>query len=404
MISLNDALKLIVDNRPNYGVVSADLKDALGAFCAQDVTAKLTMPPFDASAMDGYAVRAAEAAEGAQLTVIGEAPAGTPYAGSLSKSQAVRIFTGGPVPQGADSIVIQENVDASGNNITIEIAPKLGNSIRKAGIDFKTGEVLIPKGVRISPAHIALAASGNHAAIPIYCRPKVALIANGDELRPPGSPLEDGQIISSNSAGLAALLEFWGAEPMNMGIASDSLDSISALITAAKDADIIVPIGGASVGDYDYMKQAFAATGYNPIFTKIAIKPGKPTWFGRLGSQLVLGLPGNPASANVCAHLCLKVLLGLCDTPHLIEAVTDRDIAKNGPRETYLRGALSFGESGQMSVTPFPRQDSSLITPLAAANALVQLPPHGGPWKAGDKISAHPLGQGPDIFNAKAMI
>jgi len=400
MITLADALKLIVDNRPDYGVVQADLKDALGAQCAQDVTARLTMPPFEASAMDGYAVRAQDASEGERLTVIGEAPAGTPYSGSISQGQAVRIFTGGPVPTGADTIVIQENVEASGDKITIETAPNFNNAIRKAGIDFKTSETLISKGARINPAHIALAASGNHAQIPIYRRPKVALIANGDELRLPGSALKDGQIISSNSAGLAALLEFWGAQAFDMGIASDSLESIGALISDAKDADIIVPIGGASVGDYDYMKQAFDATGYTPIFTKIAVKPGKPTWFGRLGKQLILGLPGNPASANVCAHLCLKVLLGLCDTPHLIEAVVDRDLPKNGPRETYLRGALSFGNDGQMSVTPFPRQDSSLITPLAAANALVQLPAHGGPWAKGDKISAHPLGQGPDIWSA----
>lgn len=404
MISLSEALSLIVDNRPHYGAISVPLGEALGALCAEDITAKLTMPPFDASAMDGYAVRAKDASDGADLTVIGQAPAGTTFNGHIAKGQAVRIFTGGPVPKGADTIVIQENVTASGDKITIETAPRLNNAIRKSGIDFQKGEILIPKGTRISPAHITLAASGNHALIPIYRRPKVALIANGDELASPGSPLKDGQIISSNSEGLAALIQFWGAEPMNMGIARDSLESIGTLIEAAKEADIIVPIGGASVGDYDYMKQAFAVAGYEPIFTKIAVKPGKPTWFGRLGRQLVLGLPGNPASANVCAHLCLKVLLGLCDSPRLIEVITDDDITKNGPRETYLRGRLSYSVDGRLSVTPFPRQDSSLITPLAAANALIQLPPHGGPWRAGDKINAHPLGQGPDVFEPDSYI
>ena len=398
MISLSEALSLIVSNRPDYDVISVPLSEALGAQCAQDITAKLTMPPFDASAMDGYALRAQDADEGQVLNIIGQAPAGTAFNGLIAKGQAVRIFTGGPLPQGADTIVIQENVTAAGDKITIETAPHLNNAIRKAGIDFMAGETLIPKGTRISPAHIALAASGNHAALPIYRRPKVALIANGDELAPPGSVLKDGQIISSNSAGLAALITSWGAQTIDMGIAPDDLDSISALITKAKDADIIVPIGGASVGDYDYMKQAFAAAAYEPIFTKIAIKPGKPTWFGRLGKQIILGLPGNPASANVCAHLCLKVLLGLCNSPHLIEVMTDKDIPKNGPRETYLRGRLSYNSDGLMVITPFPRQDSSLITPLAAANALVQLPPNGGPWKAGDTIKAHPLGQGPDIF------
>ena len=402
MISLQDALKLIADIRPNLEVIQADLKTALGARCAHNVTARLTMPPFDASAMDGYALRTQDASEDAQLTVIGEAPAGTAYDGEIKAGQAVRIFTGGPVPKGADTIVIQENVTRSRDTITIDTAPKFNNAIRKAGIDFAAGDILIPKGARINPAHVALAASGNHAQIPIYRRPKVALIANGDELRPPGSDLKDGQIISSNSAGLAALIESWDGDAIDLGIASDDIGSIDALINAAKNADIIVPIGGASVGDYDYMKEAFSAAGYTSIFSKIAVKPGKPTWFGTLGAQRVLGLPGNPASATVCAHLCLKVLMGLCDTPQLIEGTLDKDVPKNGPRETYLRGRLSIGQSGALIITPFPRQDSSLLTPLAASNALVQLPPHGGPWKAGDKIRAHPLGQAPEIWDSPA--
>ncbi len=399
MISLTDALKLIVDNRPPLEIITIDLKHALGERCAQDVTAQLTMPPFDASAMDGYAIKAEDADVGAVLSVIGEAPAGMPYSGQIQTGQAVRIFTGGPVPKGADTIVIQENVTAKDNFITIETPPLSGNAIRKAGIDFQMGDTLIPKDTRITPAHIALAASGNHVQISIYRRLKVAFIANGNELRPPGSLLKDGQIISSNSAGLAALTTFWGADYIDMGIARDDVESITSLISAAKDADILVPIGGASVGDYDYMKHAFRAAGYTPIFTKIAVKPGKPTWFGRLGKQLVLGLPGNPASANVCAHLCLKVLLGLCDKPNLIPAITDSAIGKNGPRETYLRGRLYMRDDGQIGITAFPRQDSSLITPLAAANALIQQLPHSGPWQTGDKINVYPLGQGPDIFD-----
>lgn len=403
MISLPEALSLIVANRPNLAPISVPLIRALGAVCAQDVTARLSMPPFDASAMDGYAVRAADAVDGAILRVIGQAPAGQPFIGSVKTGQAVRIFTGGPIPKGADTIVIQENVIRSGEDITIETPPRPNNAIRKSGIDFEKGDTLIPEGARISPAHIALAASGNHAEIRIYPRPKVALIANGDELTPPGSPLEDGQIISSNSAALYALLEYWGAEPVDMGIAADSLDSIGAMINAAKHADIIVPIGGASVGDYDYMKRAFEIAGYAPIFSKIAVKPGKPTWFGRLGTQLVLGLPGNPASANVCAHLCLKPLLGLCDTPHIINAVLDKDIARNGPRETYMRGQLFIGACGRVCVTPFPKQDSSLITPLAQANALVKLSANAGPWSAGDRITVHPLGLGPDVFGGNML-
>jgi len=405
MIFLSQALDLILQNRPDYGIVTVNLADALGTRCAQDIRANLTMPPFNVSAMDGYAVKAQDAIEGAKLNVIGQAPAGSAFDGHVGQGQAVRIFTGGIIPQGSDTIVIQENVTRNGDIIQIDTEPCFENAVRKAGIDFRHGDILIPKGTYITPAHILLAASGNHATLPVYCRPKVAIIANGDELAAPGSVLKDGQIISSNSAGLAALITSWGAQAIDMGIAPDNLDSIGALITQAKDADIIVPIGGASVGDYDYMKRAFEAAGYTSIFSKIAVKPGKPTWFGTLGHQAVLGLPGNPASANVCAHLCLKVLLGLCDELRFTQVISSGDIAKNGPRETFLRGRLYLRQNGQIQdgkihADIFPRQDSSLITPLAAANALIRLPAHGGPWQKGDKIDALPLGQGPDIFRS----
>lgn len=395
MISVAEALALITARRADYGMQDLLLADALGKRCAADVTAKLTMPPFDASAMDGYAVKLSDSTKGTTLKVIGEAPAGTPYEGHVSQGEAVRIFTGGPIPNGADNIIIQENVTRVGDAITITTGADTPRHIRRAGIDFKLGDILIAKNTLIGPAEIALAASGNHANLPVYRRPKVAIIANGDELRAPGSELKPGQIISSNSAGLGALVRYWGGDVMEMGIASDSLESITAHINAAKEADIIVPVGGASVGDYDFMKQAFENLGYAQVFSKIAVRPGKPTWFGTLATQLVLGLPGNPASAAVCAHLFLRPLISNSRAP--VSATLDTDLSANGPRETYLRGRL-YIKDGQLTAQPFPRQDSSLITPLAQSNALIKLPPDSGPWQAGDVIDVLPLGMGPSLL------
>jgi len=395
MISVAQALDLIAAKRPDYGTEQVPLSKALGARSAEDVKAHLTMPPFAASAMDGYAARLSDSTAGNTLRVIGEAPAGMPYAGQVGKGEAIRIFTGGHLPSGADNIIIQENVTRNGETIKITTGSETSRHIRRAGIDFKKNDTLITKNTIMGPADIALAASGNHNHLSVYRRPKVAILANGDELQPPGSALKPGQIISSNSAGIGALVKHWGGDPIDMGIAADNLKSITAVIHAAKDADIIVPVGGASVGDYDYMKQAFEALGYTKSFSKIAVRPGKPTWFGTLGQQRVLGLPGNPASAAVCAHLFLRPLITGAIKPS--PAILDADLPANGSRETYLRGQL-YMKDGQLTAKPFPRQDSSLITPLARSNALIKLAANSGPWQQGDTIETLPLGIGPDIL------
>ena len=258
--------------------------------------------------------------------------------------------------------------------------------------DSTKGETLITAGTQLSPAHIALAAAANHDTLPIYKRPVVALIANGDELKAPGSAAKDGDIISSNAAGLGALIQSWGGIAMDMGIASDSLESITSLIQASHNADIIVPIGGASVGDYDYMRTAFKNMGLDLTFEKIAVRPGKPTWFGTLGHQRVLGLPGNPASATVCAHLFLKILMGHIDDIPTSKAVLTSPLSANGPRQTYARGRVDISDTGTAQVTPFPRQDSSLMTPFAKANVLIQLPANSGPWDVGDILDVFNLG------------
>ncbi len=399
MISVTQALSLINMHLPEREREKAPLKDCLGAICAADVSAQITMPPFDASAMDGYGVRFEDAqAAKTVLKLIGEAPAGSPFQGQVGPGEAVRIFTGSPMPRGADHVVIQENVNRDGDHITINTDSQSPRHIRKSGIDFKIGDILINKGHIITPAHIALAASGNHAALPIYKRPKIGILASGDELRPPGSQLAPGQIINSNMAALSALITHWGGVPVDLGEAKDDLENIAEHITAAKDVDIIVPIGGASVGDYDFMKEAFTAAGFDILFHKIAVKPGKPTWFGRRGAQRVLGLPGNPASAIVCAHLFLKALMNTWPSAKHVTVKLTGSISANGPRETYLRSELKLNSGGQLTVAAFPRQDSSLITPFVRANALIKLNPNVGPWEDGDNIEVIPLGVGPDVW------
>ena len=387
MISVQDAISALTQHRAAGADVLTPLSKALGGRLARDVLAKVTLPPRDASAMDGYAVRFSDVGKaGAQLTVIGEAPAGSPFGGAVGQGEAVRIFTGGAVPEGADHIVIQENASREGDILTTTTTNETRRHIRKAGIDFTKGETLIAAGTQLSPAHIALAAAANHDTLPIYKRPLIALIANGDELKEPGSPVQEGDVISSNAAGLGALIQSWGGEVMDMGIAKDSVAAITALIEAASAADIIVPIGGASVGDYDYMRTAFKEAGLELVFEKIAVRPGKPTWFGKLGEQRVLGLPGNPASATVCAHLFLKILMNRADNIVTTKAKLTQALSANGPRETFARGRTEVSDDSIAKVTPFPRQDSSLMTPFAKANVLLRLPPNTGPWDKGDVI------------------
>ena len=387
MISVQDAISALTQHRAAGADVLTPLSKALGGRLARDVLAKVTLPPRDASAMDGYAVRFSDVGKaGAQLTVIGEAPAGSPFGGAVGQGEAVRIFTGGAVPEGADHIVIQENASREGDILTTTTTNETRRHIRKAGIDFTKGETLIAAGTQLSPAHIALAAAANHDTLPIYKRPVIALIPNGDELKEPGSPVQEGDVISSNAAGLGALIQSWGGEVMDMGIAKDSVAAITALIEAASAADIIVPIGGASVGDYDYMRTAFKEAGLELVFEKIAVRPGKPTWFGKLGEQRVLGLPGNPASATVCAHLFLKILMNRADNIVTTKAKLTQALSANGPRETFARGRTEVSDDSIAKVTPFPRQDSSLMTPFAKANVLLRLPPNTGPWDEGDVI------------------
>ena len=382
----------------------ARLLEGVGPLAAEDVpvwqshgrvmfallSSKLTQPPFDASAMDGYAVRAADAAKaGVALTVIGESAAGRGFAGALSAGQAVRIFTGAPMPAGADAVVILEDTVRTGIQVTVKKATFAGENVRPRGNDFGQGQPLFPAGRRLSARDAMLAASSGHAAISVARKPVVAILATGDELVPPGTVPGPDQIVSSIPAGLAGMIAAAGGEPRFIGIARDTLADLDAKIASAANADILVTIGGASVGDHDLVQKALTARGLKLDFWRIAMRPGKPLMYGRLGGQRVLGLPGNPVSATLCAQIFLLPLVRALQGAAAITPFTDGILAEpidaNGPRQHYMRAKIiAVGQPPR--VAALPRQDSSLVSVLSQADCLIVVPPHMAALAAGDKV------------------
>ena len=385
MLSVEEAIAAVLEGAAPLGADPAGLSQLLGRILAEDVNARMTQPPFAASAMDGYAVRFEDAAAGAELRVIGEAPAGAPFAGKLGKGEAVRIFTGGAVPDGVDHVVIQEDVARDGDRITVNDAQDAPRNIRPAGIDFKEGDVLATAGTRLHELHGAIFAASNIAEASVYRRPRVAVFSNGDELKEPGADLKPGQIVNSNHYALSAMIHAWGGEAVYLGCAPDDEASIRGFFRRGSDCDVIVPIGGASVGDYDFVKSAFAIEGGEIVFSKVAVRPGKPTWCGRLGSARVIGLPGNPASAIVTAALFLQPLVrrlaGETWAVPFAKARVTEILAPNGGREAYLRAVAKDG-----AVSTAPNQDSSLLLPFAAANALIRRPANAPAVEAGGEV------------------
>ncbi|MBO4222609.1 gephyrin-like molybdotransferase Glp [Bradyrhizobium neotropicale] len=350
---------------------------------ARDVAAKRTQPPLAMSAMDGYAVRSADAADlSARLKVIGEVAAGRPFDRELGPREAARIFTGGVIPAGADAVVIQEDTRVDGDHITITEAAVAGRHIRPAGVDFREGDVLLRRGSRLTDRALSLAASMNYPELPVRRRPKVAVLATGDELVMPGTSPGPGQIVYSNGYALRALARAEGAEAIDLGVAADTVAATTDGIRRAHatGADILITTGGASVGDHDLVKPSLEAEGVTMAFWKIAMRPGKPMMHGRLGTMRVIGLPGNPVSSYVCAYLFLvpliRALLGRSAVHHVTEsALLGRDLAANDQREDYLRALLEERDDGTLIATPVTKQDSSLLGNLTAAQALVIRPP-----------------------------
>jgi molybdopterin molybdotransferase len=364
---------------------------------AEPLAALLTQPPFDASAMDGYAVRAADVTRlPATLALIGEAAAGHPFAGTVASGQAVRIFTGAPIPAGADAVVIQENATRDGSKVTVREGTPDHGHVRHQGIDFRIGEVLLRPGRRLGPREVTLAAAMGHGAVPVRRRPRVAVISTGDELVAPGSRPGPGQIVSSNHLGVAALAQGAGAEVELLGIARDTRESLAAHFARAEGADVIVTIGGASVGDHDLVGPALEARGMALSFWKIAMRPGQPLMFGRLGNARVLGLPGNPVSSLVCSRVFLMPLLrALLGEPtrdqQPIQASAGADLEANGPRQHYMRATTLPGPDGRPVATPVRSQDSSLLAPLAQADCLLVRPPHAPAASRGTLVPILPL-------------
>lgn len=375
MISYEDALQHIRSVASLTETETIPLQAGAGRVLADPVVARLTHPPDAMSAMDGYAVRSADAVLGAVLNVIGEGPAGHPFAGPVGPGECVRVFTGSVIPGGADHIVIQEDATRTGDTIEITDAQNPPRHIRVAGIDFKSGDTLIAAGTRLLPRQLSICASANHASLRVIRKPRVALLANGDELRTPGEPLGPGEIIASNEYSLTALIEAWGGEVINLGLAPDDPADIRARIENAGPVDLFVPVGGASVGDHDHMKTVFAELGFESQFAKVAVRPGKPTWLSQRGDQLVLGLPGNPASALVCARVFLKPLLGrllgLNEATDRVQATLTAPLSANGNRAHFMRGQRSVNGDGDQMVAPAAHQDSSLLSPFVTANVLI---------------------------------
>src|SRR5882757_8472771 len=350
---------------------------------ARDVAARRTQPPQAMSAMDGYAVRAADASNvAARLKVIGEVAAGRPFDKTVGAGEAVRIFTGGVIPQGADAVIIQEDTVADGDSIDITEAAISGRHIRPAGVDFRKGDILLAGGSRLTDRDLSLAAGMNYPELPVTRRPKVAILATGDELVMPGSNPDPGQIVYSNGYALRDLARAEGAETIDLGIAADTVEATTLGIRRAGDsgADILITTGGASVGDHDLVKQSLEAEGVTMAFWRIAMRPGKPMMHGRLGAMRVIGLPGNPVSSYVCGFLFLvpliRALSGRKSIHHAREtALLGRDLAANDQREDYLRARLEEHADGTLTAVPVNHQDSSLLGNLAAARALVIRPP-----------------------------
>ena len=375
MIPVSEALRRILDALPPVPAETVSLPEAWNRVLAAPVAARLTQPPADVSAMDGYAVRAAEAVEGASLAVTGAAPAGHPFAGTVGPGEAVRIFTGGFVPEGADGILLQEDATAEGARVTVRETVRPGRWIRRRGLDFAVGEELLSPGRQLTARDIGLAAAANHAWLTVHRRPRIGILATGDEIALPGDPLPPGGIVSSNAHALAALVRGAGGDPVILPIVADDSTAIAMAARAAEGCDLLATTGGASVGEHDLVQSALGPQGFALDFWRIAMRPGKPLIWGHLRGVPLLGLPGNPVSALVCGVLFLRPAIArLAGLP------------ENDRREDYLRASLEATGADLPVATPFAAQDSSMLKTLARADALVLRAPHAPALTAGETV------------------
>jgi molybdopterin molybdotransferase len=378
LMPVAEALARVLADARALPAETVPLNDAIGRVLTHDVTALRTQPPAAVSAMDGYAVRASDVAQApVTLKLVGEVAAGHPFGGEVGPGQAARIFTGGVMPNGSDTVVIQELATRDGDKVTIQKSTAMGRNVRKQGIDFTKDQILLRHGRRLTDRDLMLAAAMNHPRLSVHRRPKVAVLGTGDELVAPGSTPKPGEIVYSNGFALIALARSEGAEVSDLGIAHDRLEDIAKSVRQARDwgADILLTSGGASVGEHDLVQKALASEGLDLSFWRVALRPGRPMMHGRLGAMQVLGVPGNPVSSYVCAFLflvpLLRLLAGRADVERVPEpAWLGCDLPANDERADYLRATLSQSPDGPVA-TPLPAQDSSLMAPLAKADCLL---------------------------------
>jgi molybdopterin molybdotransferase len=392
VITVEAAQAMLLSLAPPVRAETVALGAALGRRMLEPAVARIDQPPFPASAMDGYAV-AGEAPPGARFAVVGEAAAGRGFPGRLGPGEAVRIFTGAPVPEGATRVVIQEDVTHAGEAITVGDRPDAGPHVRARGQDFRAGDAVSPRWLR--PVDLALIGAMGHGAVSVARAPEVAVISTGDELVPPGETPGPGQIVATNALVVAAMARQAGAVARVLPIARDRAGHLAAVLALAEGADLVVTSGGASVGDHDLVARVAAEAGFAPAFHRIALRPGKPLMAGRRGGTVLLGLPGNPVSAVVCAMLFMLPLLRAMQgdpapLPRPLRAVLAEPVGPTGPRTHYMRARLEPAE-GLPAIRPLPRQDSALLTVLAGADALLVRPLGEGPQPSGATVDYLPL-------------
>lgn len=399
MISVDEARAAVLAGLSPLGAETVPLALATGRVLAEDMAARVSHPPAAVSSMDGYAVRAEDvAACPVRLRVTGTAQAGGAFTGEVKAGTCARIFTGAPVPNGADAVVMQEDTRRDGDTVDIQSSAPVGRFIRPAGMDFQAGELLLRAGTRLGGRAIALAAAMNLPHLPVRRRPRVAVLSTGDEIAQPGDPLGPAQIPGSNGPGLCALIQALGGEPVHLGIARDSRESLDSMIAAARGVDLLVTSGGASVGDYDLVQDALKDAGMALSFHKVAMRPGKPLMLGELRGIKVLGLPGNPVAAMVTAMVflapALRALQGLSTELETVPAVLGADLPANDLRQDFLRAGLERGADGTLTARGFTLQDSAALAGLARADALIIRPPHAPPARAGETVPVMPLPEG----------
>jgi molybdopterin molybdotransferase len=396
LLPVEEALaRLLAMARPVKAMETLALPDCANRVLGEDLVARLTQPPFNASAMDGYAIQSADSKADARLKLIGESAAGHPFSGTLSPGETVRIFTGAPVPEGADAVLLQEDaVRNDDGTISMTFFPDTGRHIRPRGQDFCEGDIILKAGAVMTPARLMVAAATDHAELTVLRRPRVGLLATGDELVTPGAPRSPSQIIASNTFAIAALARECGAEVIDLGIAADTHAALDAAIGKARglQLDVLVTLGGASVGDHDLVQTALKNAGMTLDFWRIAMRPGKPLMVGALDDMTVLGLPGNPVSSMVCGLIFLEPLVAkLAGKPapaRIAKVQVATNLAENDKRRDHLRARLTRLADGRLVAEPFSKQDSSMMNVLAQAGCLIIREPFAPALSAGEQASA----------------